>query len=301
MSKAALKFKELFLRELQFSQRLSDRTISAYKRDLSLYENFLKSSPKAVRRDNGFYRFLSRKGLSRRSQARTISALRSYFRFLQTRQLKEPEIPAKPELKPPSFRPGLPKALSFEEFQKLKTACKEADPARTLRNRLTLEILYGLGCRVSELSGLNLSDFNFPERWVKVTGKGQKQRLLPLSERLEGFLKEYLLRARPLLAKKTCKAFICNNRGNPTSRTDLWRWLNRWSAKAGFEETKNPHSFRHGCATALLEGGADLMSIRKVLGHRNAQTTQIYTSVAGKRLKETVRRFHPLSKTPPPG
>ena len=284
--------REEFLRDLQFLRCFSDHTVSAYKRDLSLYEEFLKCG-KASDEIKGFYRFLTKKGLSSRSQARIISSLRTYFHFLESRKALSNKN--KKSLKFPKFQAGLPKSLSFEEFQKLWLASESKNPFLTSRNQLVLSFLYGLGCRVSELVGLNIKDFNETGAWIRVTGKGRRERLLPLSRELYSTLTKYLKEARPSIAKSGNSSLICNNRGGRPSRVDVWRWLKAWSLKAGFKEVKNPHSFRHGCATALLERGADLISIQKLLGHKNVQTTQIYTAVTSKHLKDTIQKHHPLS------
>lgn len=291
-----LTYKEEFLRDLQFLRCFSDHTVSAYKRDLSLYEEFLKSR-KINNGDEfkGFYKFLTRKGLSTRSQARIISSLRTYFYFLESREVLDSKNNKGKNLKFPKFQAGLPKLLSFKEFQKLWLAAENKNAFFTSRNRLVLSLLYGLGCRVSELVGLNVKDFNETGAWICVTGKGRRQRFLPLSKELQSTLIKYLKEVRPSIIKSKTPSLICNNRGKRPSRVDIWRWLKLWSLKAGFKEVKNPHSFRHGCATVLLERGADLISIQKLLGHINVQTTQVYTAVTSKHLKDTIRKHHPLS------
>lgn len=294
MSGKAVIYRDEFLRDLQFHRCLSDHTVSAYRRDLRLYGEFLKSQKTRNKDLKAFYRFLTQRGLSARSQARIVSSLRTYFHFLEARGLKKESEQIK-HLKFPHFQQKLPKSLSFKEFQKLLSACEVKNKDLSSRNRLVLILLYGLGCRVSELTGLNLKDFNETESWIRVTGKGRKQRLLPLSPPVYRALRDYLKNNRPLIAKGSTTALICNSRGRRPSRVDIWRWLKSWSGKAGFSEVKNPHSFRHGCATALLEEGADLISIQKLLGHLNVTTTQIYTAVSSKHLKETIREHHPLS------
>jgi integrase/recombinase XerD len=149
---------------------------------------------------------------------------------------------------------------------------------------------------VSELIGLNLQDYNETAAWLSVIGKGNKERAVPLTEHLARELKAYLETARPNLGRESTTAILINDRGHRPSRVDVWRWLAAWSAKAGFDEPVNPHRFRHGCATALLEAGADLRSIQMLLGHASIQTTQIYTSVTAKNLTETVEQHHPLAK-----
>ncbi len=163
--------------------------------------------------------------------------------------------------------------------------------------------MYGLGCRVTELIQLNLSDIYEIEKYIKVLGKGGKERLVPLNDFLVDSLKDYITNVRALIYKPNSHSptdtnyLIVNDRGHRPSRVDIWRWLVDWSKSAGFEKAISPHQFRHGCATALLDGGADLRSIQLLLGHTSIKTTQIYTSVSASHLKSTVDQCHPLSPT----
>ena len=141
-----------------------------------------------------------------------------------------------------------------------------------------------------------LKDYSPTERWVKILGKGQKERLVPLTDTVALTLEAYLRTSRPILMKEPCDSILINDRGHRPSRVDVWRWLAAWSARAGFSEPVNPHRFRHGCATALLEGGADLRSIQILLGHASIQTTQIYTNVTTSTLTKAIEEHHPLSQ-----
>ncbi len=277
-----------FFDELQNIRGRSQNTVMAYRRDLELYIEYKKTNKTPA----GFYEFMQKNKLSPRSQARVVSSLRTYFKFCESRGMKSPELR---ELRPPKVTVGLPKVLTPQEFQLLFDASEVAEPLKTARNQLTLLFLYGLGCRVSELITLNVSDFNPTERWVKVLGKGGKERLVPLTERLAENLATYLKDVRPLLMKESSPSILINDRGHRPSRVDVWRWLAAWSAKAGFPEPVNPHRFRHGCATALLESGADLRSIQMLLGHASIQTTQIYTSVTTNTMARAIEEHHPLS------
>ena len=284
----ALKLWVDFFDDLQNVRGRSHNTVMAYRRDLELYEEF-----HALGKELGaFFEFMKNKKLSPRSQARVISSLRTYFRFLETRGIKAPELR---ELRPPRVKPHLPKPISLDEFHKLMEASHVPDVQRSLRNQLTLLLLFGMGCRVSELVGLNLHDFNVTDAWLKVLGKGGKERLVPLSENLLRELKTYVKEVRPGLVKDDTPSILINDRGHRPSRVDVWRWLAAWSARAGFDEPIGPHQFRHGCATALLENGADLRTIQVLLGHSSLQTTQIYASVTSQKLKDEVDKNHPLS------
>jgi integrase/recombinase XerD len=149
---------------------------------------------------------------------------------------------------------------------------------------------------VSELVSLNTDDVNATAGWLSVIGKGNKQRVVPLTKRLLEDLSAYLTGARPDLIKEKSNTILVNDKGHRPSRVDIWRWLSAWSAAAGFEKPVSPHQFRHGCATALLEGGADLRSIQLLLGHSSIQTTQIYTNVTTAKMREEIDAHHPLSK-----
>ena len=287
--KNILPYEEEFLSHLQFNLCYSENTVAAYKRDLGTYKKFTEKK----KRIQELYQFLSEKGLSSRSQVRVVSCLRTYFKFLQSKGEKIKDIKY---LKFPKTEKKLPQWITLKEFESLWTICEEKNNLLTLRNKLILSFLYGLGCRASELISLNVQDFNKDESWIRVTGKGNRQRLIPLSAELYYSLMEYLTKVRSTFVTANKSHLFFNNRGNRLSRVDLWRWLRDWSFKAGFKTVKNPHSFRHGCATALLEKGADLKSIQKLLGHLNIQTTQIYTSVVSDQIKKTIEKYHPLSE-----
>ena len=277
-----------FFEDLQHVRGRSLNTVMAYRRDLELFAEFSRDHHDLPR----FFEFMKSRNLSTRSQARVISSLRTYFRFLESQGVKAPQLR---ELRPPKVKAHLPRPITVDEFHQLFEACRADDALRSARNQLTLLLLFGLGCRVSELVGANLLDVNLTDSWLKVVGKGGKERLVPLSENLLGELKTYLKQVRPHLVKDDTSSILINDRGHRPSRVDVWRWLAAWSARAGFAEPIGPHQFRHGCATSLLENGADLRTIQVLLGHSSLQTTQIYASVTSHKLKEEVEKNHPLS------
>lgn len=280
-----------FFDDLQNVRGRSQNTVMAYRRDLELYKRFSETSKRPIE----FFDYMKKEGLSTRSQARVVSSVRTYLRFCEKKGQQCPELR---ELKPPRITASLPKAITVDEFEKLLSSCAVTDQAKTIRNQLTLVFLYGLGCRVSELISLNLNDFSSTDRYVKVLGKGRKERLIPLTETLYAALEKYLKEAREHLlhGQVSNPALLLNDRGHRPSRVDVWRWLAAWSAKAGFDEPVHPHRFRHGCATALLEGGADLRSIQMMLGHASIQTTQVYTAVTTGSALKAIDEHHPLSK-----
>ena len=284
----ALKHWVEFFDDLEHVRGRSLNTIQAYRRDLELFDQFLmKKKPLEE-----IYHFLKKQKLSPRSQARAISSIRTYYKFCQA---QGDSIPDLSNLRPPKVESALPEALSYADFQRLFESCIIEDPHKSARNQITLLLLFGLGCRVTELIELNLQDYFEAESWLKVTGKGNKERLIPLTQTLQQELQIYIEKVRPHLCQEATTSILVNDRGRRPSRVDIWRWLDAWSKRAGFSKTLSPHKFRHGCATSLLEEGADLRSIQKLLGHSSIQTTQIYTSVSTTKMRETVEQFHPLS------
>jgi integrase/recombinase XerD len=278
-----------FFDELQHVRGRSLNTVLAYRRDLELYADFLTKHKDVTR----IYEYLAKHKLSSRSQARVISSIRTYLRFCERNGEKVPYLRL---LRPPKVKVALPKALTMADFERLYKACESENAYRTARNQITLLLLFGLGCRVSELIALNIQDYNQTEGWLKVLGKGSKERLVPLTQNLQKELEAYLAHGRDELMKLKTPSILINDKGNRPSRVDIWRWLAAWAKTAGFDKPISPHKFRHGCATALLEGGTDLRSIQMLLGHSSIQTTQIYTSVSGQKVRDEIEKHHPLAK-----
>jgi integrase/recombinase XerD len=281
-----------FFDDLKNVRGRSQNTIMAYRRDLELFAQYLDKHKDL----QGIYQFMTKQKLSTRSQARMISSIRTYYKFCQRQGDKIPDLS---QLRPPRVTAKLPDALTLEEYNQLVDASRVEDPFKSARNHITLTLLFGLGCRVTELIQFDLIDYNESEAWLKVHGKGGKERLVPLTQHMLQELRVYLRQVRPHLAKEGVRSILINDRGNRPSRIDIWRWLDAWSKKAGFPKTIHPHQFRHGCATALLESGADLRSIQKLLGHSSIQTTQIYTSVSTQKMVDAIDDNHPLSGLPP--
>lgn len=282
-----LKWKKAFLDDLQNNKGRSLNTLLSYERDLNLFEEFQKEK-KSIEK---IYLFLKKKKLSPRSQARTISVIRMYFRFCEKHGEKTHHFS---QLSLPKVDSKLPYFVSEMDFEKLMDACRVKCPHKTHRNQVTLLLLFGLGCRASELIHLDIKDFNDMESCLKVKGKGDKERLVPLILSLKSELKKYILETRPVLAKEREAALLVNNKGHRLHRVDLWRWISQWAKRAGVESV-SPHKFRHGCATTLLESGLDLRSIQTLLGHASIQTTQIYTQVTSQKLKSEVNKHHPIA------
>jgi integrase/recombinase XerD len=287
-----------FFEDLELVRGRSKNTVSAYRRDLLLYEDF-KATGKSI---GEYYNFLNQKKLSKRSQARAISSLRTYLKFLERNDMPAPELR---ELKLPKIEKKAPKTISLEDFDKLVKAAVGKNEAQTVRNQLCLYMMFGLGLRVTELISLDVESVQLDEGTLRVLGKGSKERILPLNDLLLEMLSEYLEKHR----KEICfdvkeRSLILNKKSNRPSRIDIWRWLDSWSKLAGFKERVHPHQFRHACATSLLESGANLRSIQILLGHTSLQTTQMYTAVSKGHLNKTLDENHPFAQvdlelTPP--
>jgi integrase/recombinase XerD len=238
-----------------------------------------------------FVRQLMGSGLAPRSVARSVAAIRGYYRFLAV----DRHLPASPaaELRPPRAWPALPKFLSIEEVDALIAQPDTAVPLG-LRDRAMIELLYATGMRVSELIAIRTVDLHLRERYLTCVGKGNKERLVPIGDEAARWIERYRARARPVLLKgRTSPRLFLNVRGTPMSRVGFWKILKRYGRRANLPRSLSPHVVRHSFATHLLERGADLRAIQMMLGHADLSTTQIYTHVLEARLRTVYDRFHP--------
>lgn len=277
--------------------KCSPNTYLAYKQDMFLYREFVFHSGHQDMQE--FSLFMKERGLSPRTQARMMSSLKAYFKFLESHHQR---VPNEVYPKPPYIKPDPPQALTPVSFKKLYKACQNSDNLKTLRNQITLLMLFDLGLRVTQLINLNVKDFKEDQQVLRILHPHSlKEHTLPLSSLILREMKFYLSKVRShLKSDKHTEALLLNDRGKRPSRVDIWRWLATWSKKAGFKETINPHQFRHGCIMALLKSGADVKSIQKLLGHSRIETTRMYEEFAlddkSDRLKKVVKDHHPLSQ-----
>ena len=286
-----------FLNYLQVERGLAKNTLEAYGRDLASYVGFLQEggikspdriSPQLV---SGFLSECKNAGLSSRSRARILSALRGFHRFLLNEKYCQLDPVALIEA--PRIEQSLPKLLSQKEVECLLLAPRGNTPL-ALRDRAMLEVLYATGMRVSELVGLSLGDLKLDIGCVNVFGKGGKQRLVPMGVVALEILQDYLHNGRLLLQKDLITELLfLNRRGKGLSRQGFWKNLKRYALEAGIRQDVYPHMLRHSFATHLLENGADLRAVQAMLGHADISTTQIYTHVIQERLKQVHRQFHP--------
>jgi integrase/recombinase XerD len=285
-----------FLSHLRVERRLSAHTLDSYGRDLAALAEFAERygvAPEALDRSalEAFVRRQMARGLSPRSVARAVAAVRGFFRFVAIEQRGE-RNPAE-DLRPPRAWPALPKFLSVDEVDRLIAAPDVSKPLG-LRDRTMIELLYATGMRVSELVSVRTADLHLAERYLTCIGKGRKERLIPMGDEAAGWIGRYLRDGRPpLLRGRSSPRLFVNARGGPLSRVGFWKVLKAYGRLAGLPRTLSPHVLRHSFATHLLERGADLRAIQLMLGHADLSTTQIYTHVLEARLKAVYDRFHP--------
>jgi integrase/recombinase XerD len=288
---------EEFLHHLAVERGLARNTLVAYGQDLRKFSRFLRRKarhPRQVRRGeiDEFVRDLSRQGLSPRSTARTLNAVRMFYRYL----VAEKTVTADPtaEVQTPRTWKTLPKFLTLEEVDTLLAAPDERSPLGQ-RDAAMLELLYATGLRVSELVSLRQRDANLEAGVLACVGKGGKERIVPLSRAAVARLRAYLERARPALTRErgVNAALFVNARGGAMTRQGFWKNLKDYGRTIGLRAPLSPHVLRHSFATHLLERGADLRSVQVMLGHADISTTQIYTHVNRERLRRVYRDFHP--------
>lgn len=288
---------ELFLQYLISERRLAENSVSAYTADTSVFLSYLVIQRKNELRDvditiiHGFLAHCRDSNISHRSNARRVSALRTFFNFLAQRGLVSTNPFAAVDL-PRSGR-KLPIALSESEVTAL------LDPPAVLtpvgrRNRAMLYLLYSTGLRVSELVRLPLSACNLSACFVRVLGKGNKERLIPFGRQAKEKIEEYLSLARPLIVKgKRSNYLFVTNRGSCMTRLRFWQIIRTTALAAGIDKDISPHMLRHSFATHLLSHGADLRAVQMMLGHADISTTQVYTHIDQERLKTVHKKFHP--------
>jgi len=290
---------EDYIHFIQVERQLSDNTLASYRRDLETYVNFLQeveamSDFRKVERTIILRHLeqLRMQGKTSRTVARHISSIRSFHQFLlrEKRAETDPTV----HLEMPTIEQKLPNILSIEEIEALLMAPNRSKP-QGVRDVAMLELLYGSGMRISELIALDLSDIHLTMGFVRVFGKGGKERIIPLGKSALSALNHYLNSARGQLQGKYPKtdAFFINQRGKRLTRQGCWKLMKEHALKAGIQHELTPHTLRHSFATHLVENGADLRAVQEMLGHADISTTQIYTHISKTRLSEVYKQFHP--------
>ncbi len=286
-----------YLNYILIEKGLSDKTVESYSSDLARFLEFLEK--------NGVYNLsetdtpiilryliaLRNAGLSARSRARHLVTLRGFYRFSAHEGMIEHDPVRIIDF--PKAGLKLPDVLSIQEIKDLLSLADASKPQGS-RDAAMIELLYAAGLRVSELIGIKLQDVSLEAGFVRVFGKGSKERVVPIGLYAKERIDHYIVNARPQLLKKKITHFLFVTRlGKPMTRQGFWKLLKRYVLKAGINKNITPHTLRHSFASHLLEGGADLRSVQLMLGHIDISTTQIYTHVAREHLKKMHERFHP--------
>lgn len=285
-----------FLDALWMEQGLSDHTLAAYRSDLKGLAVFLKGNGRSLasaRRQDvlGYLSLRVKAGARPRTTSRLLSSIRRLYQYM----VREGGLEADPsaQIDAPKLGRTLPKALTEADVEVLLRA-PDVNQSLGMRDRAMLELLYASGLRVSELVHLQASQINLRQGVLRVVGKGNKERLVPLGEEAVDWVRRFAEEARPrLLQGRTCDAFFVTQRGEGMTRQAFWYLVKRYARSAGIAAVLSPHSLRHSFATHLLNHGADLRALQMLLGHSNLSTTQIYTHVARERLKGVHAMHHP--------
>lgn len=289
---------DAYLSHLAVERRLSPNTVESYARDLAQLQQFAAGLDLPVedldrRNLEALVRQLMGEGRAPASVARGVACYRGYYRFLVVSGHRT--VNPADDLQAPRAWKTLPKFLSVEDVDKLLAAPDTTVP-RGLRDRALIEVLYATGLRVSELVNLKPQDMNLESGYLTTTGKGRKQRLVPLGDEAASWVVRYLTESRPVLLKKrTSSRLFVNARGTGLSRVGFWKILKAYGRQCGLTGALSPHVLRHSFATHLLERGADLRAIQMMLGHSDLSTTQIYTHILEARLRAVYDKFHPRS------
>lgn len=286
---------------LKIERALSENSIEAYLHDVELLNRYVTKeaegiSPLEIRSTHlhKFLEFVGQLGLSPHSQARIISGMKSFFRFLVFEDIIKDDPTTL--IDTPKLGRKLPDTLNYHEIESIMEQIDHSTPEGT-RNRAMLETLYSSGLRVSELTSLKLSNVYFDIGFVRVIGKGSKERLVPIGKPALKYIKLYLEGVRyHVEIKKGHEDFaFLNRRGKQLSRVMVFTIIKDLTVKAGISKNVSPHTFRHSFATHLIEGGADLRAVQEMLGHESITTTEIYTHLDRDYLKQVVKEFHPRS------
>ena len=286
---------------LRLEKSLSQNSVSAYINDIHKLISFVEEyypglSPETIKlvQLRKFVEWMNGKGVSPRTQARTISGVKSFYKFLLIEEVVENDPTTL--LESPKIGRKLPEVLTDDEINRLIDSVDLAKP-EGLRNKAILETLYSCGLRVSELVNLRLSNLHFEQEFLKIAGKGEKERLVPISKRAIEDIKKYMVgyRRKLKIDKSSENILFLNRRGRKLSRVMIFTIIKNLAQKIKLEKSISPHTFRHSFASALVKGGADLRAVQEMLGHESILTTEIYTHLDKEFLKETVNKFHPRS------
>jgi integrase/recombinase XerD len=291
---------DAFYQFLLLERGFSQNTVVAYSSDLKKFQLYLKKkgieSIQAITPEDieDFLYILAEQGLSARSRARVLAAIKTFFRFL----VYDGKLNKNPAslIESPRFGKKLPQVLSLEEVERL-LAAPDINTPKGMRDKAMLELLYATGVRVSELVKIKINQLNLEAGYILVVGKGGKERLVPIGRKAQNALKFYLQKGRPhFLKNKTSPYLFLGYKGQPLTRQGFWEIIKYYALAVGIAKPISPHTLRHSFATHLLQRGADLRSIQTMLGHTSVITTQIYTHITKEYLKKSYAQYHPRAK-----
>ena len=295
-------YKKGYKAYLRLEKSLSDHSVEAYLHDVTKLTQYLQvtnneKNPAALTLKDlqAFVKWIGELGMGATTQARIISGIRSFYKYLLTEQLVT--IDPSTLLEAPKTRRKLPDTLSFEEIEQLIGAIDLSSPEGT-RNKAILETMYSCGLRVSELVGLKISCLYLDIGFIRVIGKGDKERLVPIGTDAIKCIKIYkdTVRSHQTVSEKNQDILFLNRRGNALSRVMIFYIIKSLALTSGITKVISPHTFRHSFATHLVEGGADLRAVQEMLGHESITTTEIYTHLNLDFLRDTLQQFHPAFK-----
>ena len=287
---------------LKFERNFSENTVDAYLRDIKKLRGYAEFAlqdicPLTISYENiQEYLFqLSKQKFSERTQARWISSIKSFFKYLVEEELRT-DNPAT-LLEGPKLGLYLPDTLSFQDVERIIRVINTSTDLGK-RNECMIEVLYGCGLRVSELIDLKISNINFKEHYLKVDGKGSKSRFVPIAKFTSDLIKDYIetVRSKNKINKRHEDIVFLNSRGTSMSRVIVFIIIKELTEKAGISKKISPHTFRHSFATHLLQNGADLRYIQEMLGHSSITTTEIYTHLKNEELRDVILNYHPRNK-----
>lgn len=294
-----------FVSYLQLEKGLSPHTIDAYLQDVSKLASYLNPSDTAISPGQmetphleDFIHQIHAIGLARTTQARIVSGIKAFCHYLVLEEIIDHDPSSL--LEAPVLERKIPDVLSIEDIERMLAEIDLSHPFGQ-RDRALLEVLYACGLRVSELTGLRMADLFLEIGFIKVIGKNNKERIIPIGEEAIKHLTFYLtdIRQHQKAKPEADHIVFLNHRGGQLSRVMVFNLIKHLAAKAGIRKTVSPHTFRHSFATHLVEGGADLRAVQEMLGHESITTTEIYTHLDMRYLRETILRFHPANRHPP--
>ncbi|MDP4264158.1 MAG: site-specific tyrosine recombinase XerD [Bacteroidota bacterium] len=296
-------YKKGFKAYLQLEKSLSDNSTEAYLRDIDKLTEYLQQShslkaPSELKLKDlqQFTKWIAESGMTPSSQARIISGIRAFYKYCLLENISKTDPTTL--LEAPKLKRALPDVLSFDEIEKIISQIDLSKPEGG-RNKAILETMYSCGLRVSEVVNLRISQLYYEAGFIRVTGKGDKERLVPVGRSAVKYLKIYLKDIRVHIPVKPGNEDIVflNKRGAKLSRVMIFLIIKELAGKAGIQKTVSPHTFRHSFATHLIEGGADLRAVQEMLGHESITTTEIYTHLDREFLRKTLENFHPAFKS----